>query len=117
MAIKLIKNIAFNPEDVQPQMVWKMNIHGTILLMERYGCVCQWDYIKITKDGKEIYKIVYSLDTGKRKEYFLNRSFRTYSGDQFSFIEYIETIVSKRLQKERNFKNQRNVLKADWMRE
>lgn len=78
----------------EPNVVWEVDIIGINLQIERYGNWCIWNTIKIKRDGTRVYKI--TLDGDKRTEFFFDKPFREYHGNQFSFIEYITMVEEQR---------------------
>ena len=83
--------------DGQPlHKVWRLNVLGTILFLERYGSFCGWAQLRLVKEGVEVYRITKPFGSGtERTEFFFDRQIRNYVGDQFSFVEYITSIAEQ----------------------
>lgn len=79
----------------QLHQVWELDVLGNILLLERYGGMCGWNQIKLKSNGAEVYRIVKPWDSEERTEFFFNQSTRSYIGDKFSFVEYIDSIAEQ----------------------
>lgn len=79
----------------QLHRVWELDVLGNILLLERYGSMCGWNQIKLKKNGAEVYRIVKPWSCEERTEFFFNQLTRSYMGDKFSFVEYIDLIVEQ----------------------
>ncbi len=76
--------------------VWELGVLGDILILERYGSMCEWSELKLKKGKVTIYNLT-KLPWGseRRKEHFFGLPTRTYEGDQFSFVEYISIIAEE----------------------
>jgi len=76
---------------------WEISIDGQTLILKRYGSFCRWNKLTLEKGSEEVYRIQlkehYGFgdkeDLGLRVEFFNDRFFRAYQGNQFSFVEYI----------------------------
>ncbi len=76
---------------------WEMRLLDNVLYLEQYGNFCHWYYIRLMKDKEEVYRITIDhryeddgrKDVGEREEFFFGEHFRKYTGDQFSFVEYV----------------------------
>ncbi len=99
MAIKEIQNFPDKPNNLH--RVWEISIKGKTLILKRYGNFCGWNKLSLEMNSEEVYRINIKpdyknkRDKGIRTEFFLNKFFREYLGNQFSFIEYLEMIDNK----------------------
>ena len=99
MAIKEIQNFPKKSDNLH--RVWEISIKGKTLILNRYGNFCGWNKLILEKNSKEVYRINIKPhyknrnDKGVRTEFFLNKFFREYLGNQFSFIEYLEIMNNK----------------------
>ena len=110
MAIKEIQDFLEEPGNLH--RVWEISIKGKKLILKRYGNRCIWDKSVLEESSKEVYRIEHKPhyegeeDKGTRTEFFFNEIFRKYSGNQFSFIEYLEM-----MNKTQNFPNKHELIK------
>ena len=82
--------------------IYRLNLLGARICIKRYpyDTWCFWTKIRFLKEGEEFYSISLdsryktvhgeSIDLGIRREYFFNKQFRQYKGNQFCFVEFAE---------------------------
>lgn len=80
-------------DGLQIHRVWELSVLGSIFLLERYGSMCGWSQIKLIRGKEEVYKIVRNWGDEERREFFFGQPARAYTGNQFSFVEYIAQIA------------------------
>jgi len=79
----------------EPHRVFEFRISDRTLVLERHGEFDHWDSISIRNGSGELYRLELDHryrghhDVGDRNEFFFGDFFRRYSGNQFSFVEYV----------------------------
>ncbi|MBI3190609.1 hypothetical protein HYZ41_02810 [archaeon] len=84
-----------NEEGQKLHRAWKLDVLNDILVLERYGSPCGWAELRLKKKGLEVYRIMKPWGSEERTEHFFNQPKRVYTGDQFSFVEYIAQIAGQ----------------------
>ena len=75
--------------------VWELKVLDDILILERYGSMCGWSELKLKKGKTTVYHLTKPFGSERRKEHFFGLPTRTYTGNQFSFVEYISIIAEQ----------------------
>ena len=89
----IIKEIVYDGGPGELYREWFLSVRCTAVILQRYGTFCTWDKLVLSDGRVEMYRL--TLDDERREEYFFGCFFRSYDGDQFSFIEYIQEMLLK----------------------